>query len=67
MLLGDRIESVLSLLGITSERIEAWVGAPCGCKERAEKLNLLEQWAITSLRESGRRSREYLRKILNSN
>jgi len=43
--LGDRIEAALSMVGITSDRVEAWVGAPCGCNERKEKLNQLGFWA----------------------
>ncbi len=39
--LGDAVERGLSLVGVTRERVERWLGRPCGCKERREKLNLL--------------------------
>lgn len=37
--LGDRVASGLALVGITKERVEAFVGGPCGCGERAAWLN----------------------------
>lgn len=43
--LGDTVEAALSLVGITSERVEEWIGRPCGCPERKEKLNQLSRWA----------------------
>lgn len=46
--LGDRVEGALSAVGITSERVSAWLGRPCNCKERRDKLNRLsaaaERW-----------------------
>lgn len=47
--LGDHIESALTAMGITSERVEEWTGKPCNCTERREKLNLLGAWAIKVL------------------
>ncbi len=43
--LGDVIHSALSQLGITGDRVTRWVGKPCGCEERREKLNSLSRWA----------------------
>ena len=43
--LGDVVESALSSVGITSERVEKWLGRPCGCKQRKDKLNKLSSWA----------------------
>lgn len=43
-LLGDRIEDALILVGVTKERVEKWVGGPCGCTERQERLNRLDLW-----------------------
>ena len=45
MKLGDAVEQALSSVGITSERVESWLGRPCGCKRRREKLNQLGAWA----------------------
>jgi hypothetical protein len=39
--LGDMVKAGLSSIGITKERVEAVVGGPCGCDERAEQLNEL--------------------------
>jgi len=43
--LGDTVESALSAIGITDERVSKWLGRPCGCKERRDKLNRLGAWA----------------------
>ncbi len=47
--LGDLVKSALSLVGITEERVTAWLGK-CGCAERREKLNRLGAWAQRVLR-----------------
>ena len=39
--LGDYVARALSAIGITEERVSAVIGRPCGCSERAEKLNEL--------------------------
>lgn len=43
--LGDLIEGALSKVGITHDRVDAWLGRPCGCAERKERLNRLFSWA----------------------
>lgn len=48
--LGDRIEEALTAVGITSERVERFVGGPCGCEERKRKLNELGWWALRVLK-----------------
>ena len=45
MLLGDRIHSALETIGITEDVVTNWIGAPCQCQERIEKLNQLDCWA----------------------
>lgn len=47
--LGDVAEQALSAVGITAERVEAWLGK-CRCKERRERLNALGEWAASWLR-----------------
>jgi hypothetical protein len=37
--LGDMVKAGLSAIGITEDRVSAAIGRPCGCSERAEKLN----------------------------
>ncbi len=43
--LGDAVESALSAVGVTKERVEKWLGGPCGCEERKAMLNRLWTWA----------------------
>jgi hypothetical protein len=42
--LGDALEKALTTVGITKERVSNWLGRPCGCTERQEKLNNLSRW-----------------------
>jgi hypothetical protein len=37
--LGDYVARILYAIGITKERVEAVVGGPCGCDQRAALLN----------------------------
>ena len=39
--LGDMVSAGLAAVGITPERVSKVLGRPCGCKERATKLNEL--------------------------
>jgi hypothetical protein len=39
--LGDMVKSALSAVGITEERVTKAIGKPCGCGQRAAKLNEL--------------------------
>ena len=48
--LGDLVKSALSAVGITEERVSGWLGAPCNCSERVEKLNQLGEWAKSVLK-----------------
>lgn len=47
--LGDLVEKALTKVGITKERVEQWIGGPCGCEERKRKLNNLTAWAKRAL------------------
>ena len=46
--LGDHIANGLEYLGMTKERAGAftqkWLGVPCGCPERQERLNKLGRY-----------------------
>jgi hypothetical protein len=64
MLLGDAVREALSRLDITPQKVERWVGKPCGCKNRQEKLNSLHRWAIVSLRVTKEKAGEWLRGIM---
>jgi hypothetical protein len=37
--LGDMTAAALESIGITKERVTAWLGEPCACPERQEWLN----------------------------
>ena len=62
--LGDAVEKALSAVGVTKERVEAWVGGPCGCEERRDKLNALGAWAARVLGGKTDRAREHLAAIV---
>lgn len=62
--LGDRIEIALKAVGITSEAVERWVGAPCGCPERRDRLNQLDLWARRVVAGRIDRAREWLTRIV---
>ncbi len=44
-MIGDVVERALVSVGVTQARVEQWLGAPCGCEERQQKLNQLGFWA----------------------
>lgn len=66
-MLGDLIETALKRVGITQESVERFVGGPCGCKERRDKLNALDAWARRILKGRIDRAREYLFKLTGVN
>ena len=45
MLLGDLVQKALSTVGVTEERVQAFLGQPCSCKKRRDRLNQLDTWA----------------------
>jgi len=66
MKLGTLLETALSQVGLTEEKVSGWLGKPCHCKERKEKLDRLSLWAAQTVR---RRmppglARDYLEQIL---
>lgn len=64
--LGDVIHNALAILGITTERVEKWLGSPCKCEERQAKLNTLGRWATRVIANKTERAEEFLNKILNT-
>jgi hypothetical protein len=62
--LGDRIEQALTLVGLTKERVERWIGPECGCTERQERLNALGAWAGRVLRGKVDHALLYLKGIM---
>lgn len=65
--LGDEIEQAIRLLGISPERIERWIGVPCGCEERKQKLNVLGAWAWRVVQGRTEKAITYLEQILGAN
>lgn len=63
-LLGDAVESALSAVGITKERVAEWIGGPCGCKERQQRLNDLHQWAKDTVGVTVEKGRALLGKLI---
>lgn len=47
---GTILSKALAAVGITEERVSKFIGEPCGCRRRREKLNRLADWAWTVLR-----------------
>lgn len=65
-MLGDRIQQALSLLSITGDRVEAWLGRPCHCEERREKLNQLDLWARRVVSGKLSQAKEFFEKIVSA-
>ena len=63
-LLGDHVESALSVVGITKERVLAWFGPECGCIERQEKLNAIDKWARESVASTVEKAKGWLASII---
>lgn len=61
---GDLVERALSVVGITSTRVSKWLGKPCRCPERKEKLNQLGYWAKRILSGATEQAKEHLEEIL---
>jgi hypothetical protein len=62
--LGDVVHNALSFVGITPERVTAWIGRPCKCPERQEKLNELSRWAKRIVSGKTEKAKEYLEELI---
>ena len=65
--LGDVVEKALSTGGVTEERVTRWLGRPCGCRRRKEKLNRLSRWVrgVVTGRDAGA-AKEEIERMLDS-
>lgn len=63
-MLGDAVESALKAVGVTPEQVEKWLGAPCECAERKEKLNQLDRWARRVARGKIQNAVDFLYRML---
>lgn len=61
--LGDRVARALEAVGVTKDRVSAWLG-DCCCEERRQKLNQLDLWARRVISGKIGRAREYLERII---
>lgn len=64
MMLGDALSEALGAVGLTEERVSGWLGRPCGCKERREKLNMLNLWAAGVASGKLEKAGHYLLKLM---
>jgi len=64
MQLGNTVHEALARIGITPDRVARWVGKPCGCPERQERLNQLGRWASRVLGGKANKSKQYLEDML---
>jgi hypothetical protein len=62
--LGGAVGKALNAVGVTPDRVTAWLGKPCGCRERKERLDALGFWAGRVVRGRLAGAREYLERIL---
>ena len=65
-MLGNSIKTVLDAVGITSQRVEKWLGECC-CKERQERLNQLDETCRRFLRGRIEKTRGYILLLLGAN
>ncbi len=62
--LGDDLHNALAKIGITPERVSSWLGRPCNCPKRQEKLNQLGHWAKRVLKGKTEKAKHYLDNII---
>lgn len=54
---------MLSGIGVTEQRVEDWLGRPCGCAERREKLDALGELAARWARGKVSDAAEFFRRL----
>ena len=64
MRLGDHLSIALGMIGVTEERVTRWLGVPCGCKERRDKLNALGAWTQRVISGKTDRAEEHLNGLM---
>lgn len=63
--LGDLIHEALDKVGVTKEKVEDWLGHPCHCQERQDRLNRLGNWIRRVLSGKTDKAKDYLEEIIN--
>lgn len=66
MMLGDAISKALNAIGFPQERASKWLGKPCHCEERRQKLNQLHAWAIQTLNGKLKKAQSFLEDLIES-
>ncbi len=63
-MISSLLETALAAAGISADRIEWWLGMPCGCRERREKLDAVEAWARRIMGGRIEKAEKYLNDLL---
>ena len=68
MELGDAVKAALTSVGVTENRVKAWLNSDScsGCQERREKLNELSRWSKRVLKGKFDRAKTYLRELIDA-
>lgn len=64
MRLGTAIEQALKRVGVTEERVSRWIGRPCGCSVRRDRLDKISEWAAQVLSGRSNNPAEDLRRTM---
>lgn len=49
LLFGTAVSKALAQVGITEDRVSAWLGRPCRCGEYRRRMDKLSLWAAAKL------------------
>lgn len=52
------------MVGITEDRVTNWLGRPCRCGRRREKLNQLDIWARDTLLKTTKNAKSILERLI---
>ncbi len=63
-MLGDGAREALAAIGVTEARVSRWLGRPCHCGDRAERLNQLDRALRRGLRAGWAEARRYVEALL---
>jgi hypothetical protein len=64
--LGDIVHIALASVGITPERVSDWLGSPCNCEERRQRMNQIGSWAVRALTGAATSAKDKLLSLLGS-
>ena len=64
-MLGDKVAQALAMVGANEKSVSKWLGRPCKCKIRQEKLNQLDTWARRVISGKVALAKDYLEDLLN--